>query len=284
MKARKLALNKIYEGGAYMYSKEVELEDKERSDMSRTIKDSLEKGMFRVYFQPKVDIVTGKIRGAEALVRLLDKEGKLISPGRFIPLAEENGQILEIDNFVYKETFRLMQKWQQEGEQVPLISVNVSRLHLLQDELPQYIKSLSDEYGLKPEQIELEITESVFFQDMERLVAIIKQMRDLGFVISMDDFGAGFSTLSLMKSLPVDVIKLDGSFFLKSELDDKNKAVIAAMLHLAENLGFEVIAEGVEKKEQVDFIRGQGGRLVQGYYYYKPMPADEFEKLLTEKK
>ena len=284
MKARKLALNKIYEGGAYMYSKEVELEDKERSDMSRTIKDSLEKGMFRVYFQPKVDIVTGKIRGAEALVRLLDKEGKLISPGRFIPLAEENGQILEIDNFVYKETFRLMQKWQQEGEQVPLISVNVSRLHLLQDELPQYIKSLSDEYGLKPEQIELEITESVFFQDMERLVAIIKQMRDLGFVISMDDFGAGFSTLSLMKSLPVDVIKLDGSFFLKSELDDKNKAVIAAMLHLAENLGFEVIAEGVEKKEQVDFIRGQGGHLVQGYYYYKPMPADEFEKLLTEKK
>ena len=109
-------------------------------------------------------------------------------------------------------------------------------------------------------------------------------MRDLGFVISMDDFGAGFSTLSLMKSLPVDVIKLDGSFFLKSELDDKNKAVIAAMLHLAENLGFEVIAEGVEKKEQVDFIRGQGGHLVQGYYYYKPMPADEFEKLLTEKK
>lgn len=281
MKARKVALKNIYETkGVYVYSKEFEDQEKEREETNRTMKSSLQKGFFRVYFQPKVDIVSNEIIGAEALVRLVDKDNNLINPGRFIPLAEENGLIVEIDKYVYEETFRLIKKWQDEGKKVPLISVNVSRLHLLNDELPSYMKGLSDKYGLKPEQIELEITESVFFEDTERLIGMIKQMKDIGYITSMDDFGAGFSTLSLMKSLPVDVIKLDGGFFLKNQLDDKSRAVISAMMQLAENLGFDVVSEGVETLEQVDFIREQGSRCVQGFYFYKPMPADEFEKLL----
>ena len=188
--------------------------------------------------------------------------------------------IVEIDKFVYEETFKLMRKWMDEGKKVPLISVNLSRLHLLNDGLPEYIKQLSDKYGLRPEEIELEITESVFFEDTERLVGIIKNMKDMGYVISMDDFGAGFSTLSLMKSLPVDVIKLDGGFFLKNELDYKNKAVISAIMRLAENLGFETVSEGIETEEQVDFVREQGGKCVQGFYFYRPMPAEEFSKLI----
>ena len=148
------------------------------------------------------------------------------------------------------------------------------------DELPVYLKQLSDQYGVSPNQVELEITESVFFEDTERLIKVVKQMKDMGFVISMDDFGAGFSTLSLMKSLPVDIIKLDGGFFLKNELDYKNKAVISAIMRLAENLGFETISEGVETEEQVEFVREQGGKYVQGFYFYKPMPADEFSKLI----
>lgn len=281
MKARKVALKNIYETkGVYVYSKEFEDQEREREETNRTMKSSLEKGYFKVYFQPKVDIVTNEIIGAEALVRLVDKDNNLISPGRFIPLAEENGLIVEIDKYVYEETFRLIKKWQDAGKKVPLISVNVSRLHLLNDELPSYMKGLSDKYGLKPEQIELEITESVFFEDTERLIGMIKQMKDIGYITSMDDFGAGFSTLSLMKSLPVDVIKLDGGFFLKNQLDDKSRAVISAMMQLAENLGFGVVSEGVETLEQVDFIKQQGSRCVQGFYFYKPMPADEFEKLL----
>lgn len=281
MKARKVALKNIYETkGVYVYSKEFEDQEREREETNRTMKSSLEKGYFKVYFQPKVDIVTNEIIGAEALVRLVDKDNNLISPGRFIPLAEENGLIVEIDKYVYEETFRLIKKWQDAGKKVPLISVNVSRLHLLNDELPSYMKGLSDKYGLKPEQIELEITESVFFEDTERLIGMIKQMKDIGYITSMDDFGAGFSTLSLMKSLPVDVIKLDGGFFLKNQLDNKSRAVISAMMQLAENLGFGVVSEGVETLEQVDFIKQQGSRCVQGFYFYKPMPADEFEKLL----
>lgn len=281
MKARKVALKNIYETkGVYWYSKEFEDQEKEREETDRTMKNSLQKGFFKVYFQPKVDIVTNEIIGAEALVRLVDKDNNLISPGRFIPLAEENGLIVEIDKYVYEETFRLIRKWQDAGKKVPLISVNVSRLHLLNDELPSYLKGLSDKYGLKPEQIELEITESVFFEDTERLIGMIKKMKDLGYITSMDDFGAGFSTLSLMKSLPVDVIKLDGGFFLKNQLDEKSRAIISAMIQLAENLGFDVVSEGVETLEQVDFIRQQGSRCVQGFYFYKPMSAEEFEKLL----
>ena len=160
------------------------------------------------------------------------------------------------------------------------MSVNLSRLHLLDDNLPEMIKGMSDKYGLKPQQIELEITESVFFEDTERLVKIIKRIKDLGFVISMDDFGAGFSTLSLMKTLPIDIIKLDGSFFLRNELDAKNKAVISAIMQLSKNLQFETVSEGIETKEQLEFVKEQGGKCVQGFYFYKPMPADEFEKLL----
>lgn len=281
MMARKVVLKNFYEtGGIYTYSKDFELQEKQKEEMNRAMKESLEKGYFRVYFQPKVDTVTEEIIGAEALVRLLDKDNKLVSPGKFIPLAEENGLIVEIDKFVYDKTFELMSKWIKEGKQVPLVSVNLSRRHLLDDNLPEMIKGMSDKYGLKPEQIELEITESIFFEDTERLVKIIKRIKDLGYVISMDDFGAGFSTLSLMKTLPVDIIKLDGSFFMRSELDAKNKAVIAAVMQLSKNLQFETVSEGIETKEQLEFVREQGGRCVQGYYFYKPMPAEEFEKLL----
>lgn len=281
MKARKVVLKNFYEtGGIYTYSKDFELQEKQKEEMNRAMKESLEKGYFRVFFQPKVDTFTGEIIGAEALVRLLDKDNQLISPGKFIPLAEENGLIVEIDKFVYDKTFELMSKWIEEGKQVPLVSVNLSRRHLLDDNLPEMIKGMSDKYGLRPGQIELEITESVFFEDTERLVKIIKRIKDLGFVISMDDFGAGFSTLSLMKTLPVDIIKLDGSFFLRNELDAKNKAVISAIMQLSKNLQFETVSEGIETKEQLDFVKEQGGRCVQGFYFYKPMPAEEFEKLL----
>lgn len=283
MKARKVVLKNFYEtGGIYTYSKDFELQEKEKEEMNRTMKESLEKGYFRVFFQPKVDSFTGEIIGAEALVRLLDKNNRLVPPGKFIPLAEENGLIVEIDKFVYNKTFELMSEWIKAGKQVPLISVNLSRLHLLDDNLPETMKGMSDKYGLKPEQIELEITESVFFEDTERLVKMIKRIKDLGYVISMDDFGAGFSTLSLMKTLPIDIIKLDGSFFLRNELDGKNKAVISAIMQLAKNLQFDTVSEGVETKEQLDFIKEQGGRGVQGYYFYKPMPSEEFEKLLKD--
>lgn len=281
MKARGVAQKNFYEtGGIYVYSKEFELQETEKELMNRIMKDSLKKGGFCVYFQPKVDITTGKISGTEALVRLKDQEGKLISPGRFIPLAEETGLIVEIDHYVYEETFRLMRRWLDEGRNVPLISVNLSRLHLLDDHLPEYMTGLSSKYGLRPEQIELEITESVFFEDADRLIDMIKRLKAVGFVISMDDFGAGYSTLNFMKSLPVDIIKINGGFFMKNKMDEKSRAVISAIMQLSNNLNFKTVSEGVETDEQVEFIKDQGGKYVQGYYFYKPMPPEEYEVLL----
>lgn len=279
LKARNMALNGR-ETFYFRYTHDIEEKEQEESLLQDQIVRSLANGGFKVYFQPKVDITDGSIIGAEALCRLQDDEGRMISPGIFIPLAEKTGMVVDIDNYVYEQTFELMSKWMKEGKKVPLISVNVSRLHLFDDGLPEKMKALTDKYGLKPSQVELEITESVFFEDTERLIKMIKCLKEIGFPISMDDFGSGYSTLNFMKELPVDVIKIDGGFFMRNVMDTKSKVVISAIMQLTRNLDFESVSEGVETQEQVDFIKEQGGRCVQGYYYYKPMPAEDFANLL----
>ncbi len=281
MKARAVASQDISkQGGFYTYSHEFVIKEQEEAALQKKMKQALSTGGFKVYFQPKVDVDDGSIIGAEALVRMQDSDGKMVSPGLFIPLAEKTGMVVDIDTYVYEQTFAYMHKWLEEGKKIPLVSVNVSRLHLLNDELPNRMKALSEKYELKPSQIELEITESVFFEDTERLIEMIKRLKDIGFVISMDDFGSGYSTLNFMKELPVDVIKIDGGFFMKNEMDKKSKAIISAIIQLTKNLEFTTVSEGVETEEQVQFIREQGGTCVQGYFFYKPMPAEEFEKLL----
>lgn len=281
MKARNIVLlqnqrNKPY----YAYSAELEQKEREEQELSAQIKSALKDKRFEVYFQPKVDVNSSQIIGAEALVRMRGEDGNMVSPGLFVPMAEKNGMIVDIDVQVYEQTFAYMSKWLEDGKEVPLISVNVSRLHLLDNMLPQRIKKLSDRFGLAPERIELEITESVFFEDTERLIDMIRRLKDLGFVISMDDFGSGYSTLNFMKTLPVDVIKIDGGFFMRNQMDNKSKAIISAIIQLTKNLDFEIVSEGVETQEQVDFLREQGAKCVQGYYFYKPIPAEEFGQLI----
>lgn len=279
--ARNLAMADAQKSsGHFLYSEKMSEKSREDAETDILIKEALLNDRVVVFFQPKVDPDDGSIIGAEALVRMKDAEGKMVSPGRFIPYAEKNGQIVQIDQVVYEKTFAYMTKWKKEGKKVPLISVNVSRMQLFDDNLPETIKALSDKYELEPQEIELEITESVFFEDTQRLVDMIRRLKEVGYVISMDDFGSGYSSLSFMKELPVDVIKIDGGFFMKNEMDKKSKAIISAIMQLTQNLDFEAVSEGVETKEQVDFIREQGGRIVQGYYFYKPMAAEEFEVLL----
>lgn len=281
LKARKVAyVEKDKHAGYYEYTRDIELKEQQDKVIAKMMKEGLTKGNFVVFFQPKVDVNTGDIKGAEALVRLKDNEGKMVSPGIFIPLAEKTGLVGDIDFVVYEQTFGLMAKWINEGKKVPLISVNVSRLHLLNDKFPEEMKNLAEKYGLNTSQVELEITESVFFEDTERLIEMIERLKSIGFIISMDDFGSGYSTLNFMKKLPADVIKIDGGFFMRNEMDDKSKAIISAILQLTKNLDFNSVSEGVETKEQVEFLKNNGGQYVQGYYFYKPMPAEEFERLI----
>jgi len=281
LKARRIAYEDMSKwGGVYIYSNELEIQEQREKEVVDMIRGALEEDRLKVFFQPKVDIINNKIVGAEALVRMVDRDGKMISPGVFIPVSEKNGMVVDIDRRVYEKTFSMISKWQNEGKVVPLISVNVSRLHLVDDELPEKMKELALKYELNPSQIELEITESVFFEDTDRLIEMIKRLKDVGFVISMDDFGSGYSTLNFMKKLPVDVIKIDGGFFMKNEMDVKSKAIISAIIQLTKNLEFTSVSEGVETEEQVEFIKAQGGKCVQGYYFYKPLPVEEFEKFI----
>ncbi len=283
-RAKTMAMNANADGDSiFLYTKEYEKQEDEEKQLERELIQAIRNEEFEVYIQPKVNLGDEKIGGAEALVRWIGADGKMISPGKFVPLAEKNGMVVDIDHIVYRKLFSFMREWLKEGKEVPTISINASRLHFNDDKFPGYLKELLTQYQIPSELVEVEVTESVFFGNMERMVSMIKKIRDLGVSISMDDFGTGYSTLSLMKSLPIDVLKVDGSFFMRSELDEKNRAVISAIIHLAKSLGMDVVCEGIETKEQVEFVKEQKGDMAQGFYYYKPMPALEFYALLEDK-
>lgn len=165
-----------------------------------------------------------------------------------------------------------------QGKKMIPISVNVSRAHFAQEGLAEHICQLVDAYGPRHELIELEVTESAFFDDKDILVKTVKQLKAFGFHVSMDDFGAGYSSLNSLKDIPLDVLKLDGEFFSGDDDDGRGQVVVKEAIQLARNLDMRVVAEGIEKKEQVDFLASQGCDMIQGFYFAKPMPIEEFEK------
>lgn len=264
----------------FIYTQEYERQEKEELQLERDIIEALKTEQFKVYIQPKVSLETRKIGGGEALVRWVKPDGSIVSPGKFIPLAEKNGMVIEIDNEVYNVLFSQMRRWLDEGKDVPIISINVSRVHLLDDEFPEFFRALVDSYRIPHELVEVEITESVFFDKVDRMISMISKIRDMGFVISMDDFGTGYSTLNIMSNLPLDVIKVDGKFFMNTPLDEKNKTIISAIVNLTKSLDFSIVCEGIETAEQVQYITNEQCDYAQGYYFYKPMPMKEFEKLI----
>ncbi len=262
------------------YDSDTESQLMEERALEQIMDSALKQKQFKVYFQPKVNMSNEEICGAEALVRWIVPDGQFIPNYKFIPLFEKNGFIVELDKYVYNETLKLMRKWLDEGKNVPLISVNVSRLHLFDEEFPDYLVGLTEKYNIPRELVEIEITESVFFDNTDRLIEMISKLRGKGFIISMDDFGTGYSTLSLMKSLPIDIIKIDSSFFLNSDLDEKNKAIISSIIHLSQKLNLKIVSEGIETAEQVKFIKSENCDYAQGYHYYRPICHEEFEVLI----
>lgn len=244
--------------------------------------EALENNEFKVYYQPKVCPVTGRVEGAEALVRWIRPDGEIISPGKFIPLFEKNGFIADMDFAVYRSVITDIRRWQRMGIDIPQISMNVSREHLKDDKFVEKICAAAFRSGVSSSQIELEITESMLNDNMSRLIDVMTALKSTGFKISVDDFGSGYSSLNLIALLPFDTLKIDGGFFLKNELTEKNKAVISSVIELAKKLNLTVVSEGVEMTEQVEFLKTMECDLIQGYYYYKPMPSEEFEVILAE--
>ena len=235
---------------------------------------------FTLYLQPKYDIEKGIIIGAEALVRWISQKNGFISPGDFIPVFENNGFVYEVDKFIWEESCRYLRKWLDEGREVHPISVNVSRIDLYDPKLVQHLVNLREKYQLPSQYLELEITESAYTEDPEQIITITRQLREAGFVILMDDFGTGYSSLNMLKDIQIDVLKLDMGFLKSSDYSAKGGNILTAILKMAESLKMQTIAEGVETKEQVEFLKSIGCRYVQGFYYSKPLPVGEFEKLI----
>lgn len=253
---------------------------KERRNIEANMMQALENNEFKVFYQPKVSIASGKVVGAEALVRWIRPDGEMISPGRFVPIFEENGFITDMDFAIYRNAVSDIAKWLEMGIEVPLVSLNVSRFHLSDDNFCGKLNDLVDSFKVPHKYIELEITESLLTENMEHLIDMVTRLKEKGFRISIDDFGSGYSSLNLITLLPFDTLKIDGGFFLKNELTDRNKKVITSVVTLAKSLNLETVSEGVETQPQVDFLKELGCDMVQGYFYYKPMPSAEFEKLL----
>ena len=255
---------------------------KERRYIEEHMFGALENDEFKVFYQPKVSIRTGKVVGAEALVRWIRPDGEIISPGKFIPIFEDNGFITNMDFAIYRHAIADIRSWLRRGIDVPLISLNVSRHHIADENFCVKLNSLVDSLGVPHEYVELEITESLLTENMDTLIQMVTWFKEKGYRISVDDFGSGYSSLDLITMLRFDTLKIDGGFFLKNELTDKNKKVITSVVTLAKSLNLETVSEGVENQTQVDFLKKVGCDTVQGFFYYRPMPKEDFEKLLFD--
>ena len=254
--------------------REKELEE----DMSKALKNE----EFIIYFQPKYNLYNLKVGGAEALVRWFHPEKGHISPGEFIPLFEKNGFIKKLDLYVFEKVCQIIEQWIKEGREIVPISVNVSRANIKTKGFLDSYKEILEKYQIPMEYLEIEITESAVINNVIDLVYIIKDIKDFGFTISMDDFGSGYSSLSLLKNIPVDILKLDREFFSEVNEDGRWKKVILGVVALAKSMNLKIVSEGVETKEQAEFLSEINCDMAQGYYFAKPMPCREFETLLDD--
>lgn len=270
----------------------------ERFALETNLRKALERNEFKLYYQPKIDLNTGTIIGLEALLRWIDPTNGMIPPDQFIPVAEETGLIVPIGGWVIFEACRQIKKWQSAGYLVP-VSINLSAGQFRQivasaeseekqstDEttncLVDTVIRVIQETGIEPSSLELEITESILMQNISTAVATLQKLSALGIKISIDDFGTGYSSLSYIKKLPIDIIKIDKTFVRDITTDRDDAAIVSAIIAMARSLRLTVIAEGVETQEQFDFLGAQGCDAIQGYFFSKPLPADEVFELLRK--
>ncbi len=246
-------------------------------DILRDFQEAFRDEQFIIYLQPQIDYRTGRIFGAEALARWKHPIKGMISPGLFIPLMEQSGMIVTLDQMIWEQACRLLHRWREEGHTDRKLSVNISTKDFFYDDVYKLLTVLIRKYDLPPACLKLEITESAFSLDIENQIAVIERLQEEGFTIEMDDFGSGYSSLNTLKSIPVDVLKLDMAFLQNDDKHQRSEKILQTIIMLAEQLDLPVIAEGVETKEQAQFLSDIGCDYHQGYLYSKPMSIEEFE-------
>ena len=247
----------------------------------------IRKNEFKIYIQPQYDYTTDSMSGAEALVRWMHPTKGLISPSVFIPVFERNGFITQLDQYIWDKTCAYIRKWKDMGLNPVPISVNVSRRDIYNQNLVAVFSRLLKKYNLTPDSLRLEITESAYMDNPSQLINVVKDLKNLGFCLEMDDFGSGYSSLNTLKDVPVDILKLDMQFIIDSTEKNKSKPkhqkrssnILTSVVRMANLLQLPVIAEGIESKAQADYLKSIGCFHMQGFYFSKPMPAEEFEAM-----
>ena len=263
----------------HIYDEKMEKELEKESKIEQEMYQALMNKEFKVYYQPKVYVQDEKLYGAEALVRW-EHNGKMVPPSEFIPLFEKNKFILKLDVYVFEQVCSDMKKWKEKYGKEPVISVNVSREHFLDEHFLEKYMLIATKNGINTNKIDLEITESATVEAGIDIIEIMNKMKKLEFLISIDDFGTGYSSLSTLQDMPADILKIDKSFVDRIGKNEKN--MIDYILTMAKELKLTTIAEGVETKEQRDYLLEKECDIIQGYYYAKPMPEEEFEEYMEK--
>lgn len=243
---------------------------------------ALQMGHFHMYLQPKYELEYESLAGAEALFRWIDPEEGMLPLGEFMPLFEKNGFVRHIDYYIFESALKLLQKWLDEGREPIKISVNLSRSHFTEQAFfEKKFLPIYEKYRVPKELLEFEISENLLLDGAGMLIGFVQKLRDMGFSCSMDDFGSGYSSLNTLKSLPISTIKLDGKMFGEKE-KERGKIVSKGIIQIARELNIEVVAEGVETREYVDFLKEHNCDLIQGFYFGRPMPVRDFENLMEQ--
>jgi EAL domain-containing protein (putative c-di-GMP-specific phosphodiesterase class I) len=253
--------------------------------LANSLHRAIDRNEIRVFYQPLVNLKSGKIVGAEALARWQHPDLGLIMPSKFIPVAEETGLILRLSEVILYSVCEQMRSWRESGINYGFIAVNLSGQHFRPDNnLTELISKVLQETGTEPDNLEIELTESIIMQNAEFTIQVLSQLQSIGVKVAIDDFGTGYSSLSYLKHFPVNILKIDRCFIQDITTDRHDATISLAIIDLAHSLSLQVIAEGVETAEQIHFLKENGCDQIQGYFFSPPLPAPEFEKLLIDGK
>ncbi len=285
--AQKMKKNEYTTHRVIEYTKDMENENEWNRSITLSMNKAIENNEFEVYYQPKFRFSDEKIIGAEALVRWNNPEKGFLLPGKFIPLFEHNKFIEKLDKYVFTKVCEFLDDWNTSGKDktcpMPItISFNLSRCHLYNSNLISELKTLYQKHNIGKNHIEVELTESIMFDDQKKLVKVMNELKNAGFTVSVDDFGSGYSSLNLLKDMPADVIKLDKEFLSNVPVNNKGSIIISSVIELAKKMKITTVAEGVETKVQSDLLKESGCDIAQGFYYAKPMPRSDFKTLLLK--
>lgn len=282
--AAKTCKDKFVQNVAY-YDESMIEDMRQEQFVINAVNKAIDEEQFVVYLQPKINLITGKPYGAEALVRWMHPTQGMIAPAEFIPVYERNGIIGRLDQYMWRKVCALLRKWIDEGGNPDPISVNVSRVNIYNPHLVEILNKIITEYRIPPQLLNLEITESAFMEDQSLVMKTVKRLHDLGFKIMMDDFGSGYSSLNVLKDMDVDYLKIDMKFLQEEKsFNGKGEKVLTSVVRMAKWLNLPSIVEGVETEEQVDFLKCIGCEYAQGFYYAKPMPIIDYELYLARER